>query len=250
VKCVVLTTKERRPVPSPTVFIIADNADSAGIWIDALRRRGIESIHLRYGVQPQDIALPKHFDLVLIDSHETGDIPLEICGIVRAACDKPILLLTPENDERYQLKAYEVGVDECMVAPVSVLVFLAKIRVWLQRVARAESLGEEINESGFHLDPKTRQVFMPDGRAVNLSVQEFQLLRLFLTNPGRVLDTDFLMSRIWNHDTYDNRTILTNLVYRLRQKIDPRSSPGMHIQRIPGEGYRWKSSEPETIVHP
>jgi DNA-binding response OmpR family regulator len=233
----------RRPVPPPTVLIIADNADSAGVWEDALRRQGVESSHLRYGAQTQNISLPKHFDLVLIDSHEAGDIPLEICGIVRAACDKPVLLLTPEDNERYQLRAYEVGVDECVVTPVSVLVFLAKIRVWLQQVARAGYVSEEISESGFHLDPKTRQVFMPDGRAVKLSVHECRLLRLFLTNPGRVLDTDFLMSRIWNHDTYDNRTLLTNLVYRLRKKIDPLSSPGMHIQFIPGEGYKWESSE-------
>jgi DNA-binding response OmpR family regulator len=229
-------------MPPYMVHIIADNADSAGVWEDALRRQGVESSHLRYGAQTQNISLPKHFDLVLIDSHEAGDIPLEICGIVRATSDKPIMLLTPEDNERYQLKAYEAGVDECVVTPVSVLVFLAKIRVWLQQVARAGYISEEISESGFHLDPKARQVFLPDGRAVKLSVHECRLLHLFLANPGCVLETDFLMSRIWSRDSCDDRTVLTNLVYRLRKKIDPLSSPGMHIQYIPGEGYKWESN--------
>jgi DNA-binding response OmpR family regulator len=229
-------------MPPYMVHIIADNADSAGVWEDVLRRQGVGSSHLRYGAQTQDIALPEHFDLVLIDSHEAGDIPLEICGIVRAACDKPIMLLTPEDNERYQLKAYEAGVDECIVAPMSVLVFLAKIRVWLRRGAVAHSISEEISESGFHLDSKTRQVFIPDGRAVKLSLQEFQLLRLFLANSGRILQTDLLMSRIWSRDSCDDRTLLTNLIYRLRKKIDPPSSPGMNIQYIPGEGYKWESN--------
>jgi two-component system OmpR family response regulator len=231
-------------MPPHMVFIIADNADSAGVWIDALRRRGIENTYLRYGVQTQNLSLPEHFDLVLIDCHATGDIPLEFCGIVRTACDKPILLLTPENNEWYQLKAYAVGVDECIVAPMSILLVLAKLQAWLHWVpgAGAQSVSEEISKLGFYLNPKTRQVVTPNGRALKLSLQEFQLLRLFLANPGRVLESDLLMSRIWSRDSRDNRTLLSNLVYRLRQKLDPLSSPSMYIQRIPGEGYKWESN--------
>ena len=230
-------------MPPSTVLIIADNVESASVWGDVLRRRRIESTQLGYEVQPQDISLSGHFDLVLLDSQTGGDAAIVICAVVRTMSDKPILLLTPENDERYQLKAYDAGVDECLVSPMSILILLAKIQVWLKRVAGAEyAHEEELSESGFRLHPKTRQVSLPDGRSVKLSVYEFRLLRLLLANPGRVLPTDFLMSRIWSRDTDDNRTLLTNLVYRLRQKIDPRSSPGMHIQRIPGEGYEWNSN--------
>jgi DNA-binding response OmpR family regulator len=59
------------------------------------------------------------------------------------------------------------------------------------------------------------------------------------------LQTDLLVNRIWSHDTPGDKNLLLNLIYRLRQKLDPRSSPGMHIQRIPGEGYRWKSTRAE-----
>jgi DNA-binding response OmpR family regulator len=232
-------------VPPSTVLIIGDNADSAGVWGDALRYRGIESIHLRYEVQTPNLSLPDHFDLILIDSHTADNTALVLCADVRARSDKPILLLIHENGEQFQIKAYAVGVDECIVAPMSVLVFLAKIHVWLRRGAVAHSVSEEISESGFRLNLKTRRVFLPDGRAVKLSSQECRLLHLFLANPGRILQTDLLVNRIWSHDTPGDKNLLLNLIYRLRQKLDPRSSPGMHIQRIPGEGYRWKSTRAE-----
>ena len=246
-KSLVLTRRESILVPRSKVLIIADNVESANVWEDALRRRCIESIHLGYGVQTPNIFLPEpnSFALSLVDSQTGGDTALAICASVRAMSDKPILLLTPENDERYQLKAYDAGVDEYLVTPANVLLVTAKIKVWLQRVAAAEHLSEELSESGFRLNPKTHQVFTPDGKAVKLSAHELRLLRLLLANPGRVLPTDFLISRVWSHDAHGDKKLLINLVYRLRQKIDSRSSRGEHIQRIPGEGYRWKSSEAE-----
>jgi two-component system, OmpR family, response regulator RegX3 len=232
-------------VPPCTVLIIADNANSAGGWEDALRRRGIESIHLRYGIHPQNLSLPDRFNLVLIDSYAASDTALAICAIVRAASDKPILLLTHENDERYQLKAYEVGVDECMVAPMSVLLFLAKIQVWLQRISVTADMREEISESGFLLNIKTRHVVTPNGKAVKLSIQEARLLHLFLMNPCHILEKDFLQSRVWSHQIYGDKKMLTNLVYRLRQKIESPASSTTYIQYIAGEGYRW---EPHCVA--
>jgi DNA-binding response OmpR family regulator len=245
VKFVIFNVQERRPVPLPKVLIIAGNANSAGVLEDALRRQRIESSHLGYGVQTQTIALPEldAFALVLIDNYTASDTALVICGLVRAKFDKPILLRTYENDERYQLRAYEAGVDECVIAPVCPLLFLAKIRVWLQRAAYAEDVIVEVSESGFHLNPKTRLVVTPDGKAVNLSDQEFRLLYLFMTNPGRVLESDFLLSHVWGQHTVGEKKLLKNLVYRLRHKIDFPSSPTTHIHYIHGEGYKWESGE-------
>ena len=233
-------------MPRSKVLIIADNVELAGIWEDTLRRQGIESRQLRYGVQTQNIALPQldSFDLVLIDDYTSSDTALLIIGLVRAKCDKPILLLTYENDERHQLRAYEAGVDECVIEPVSFLLFLAKIRVWLQRVAHAEDKREEISKSGFLLDPRTRQVFKPDGEAVNLSVRELRLLHLLMTNPGHVLETDFLLSQVWGHNTCGEKKLLRDLVYRLRQKLDSNSPRGKHIRVIAHQGYMWVSDMP------
>ena len=240
-----IAVKERTDMASPKVLIIADNAESAGVWEDALRRRSIESIHLRYAARTQDINLPEDFNLVLVDSHSESDTALVICGIVRAKCDKPIILLTHEYDVRYQLKAYEMGVDECVVRPVSVLLFLAKISVWLYRAVVVRYESDEVTASGFRADPKTRQMYTPDGRVVRLSLLEFRLLRLFLANQGRVLETDFLLSRIWVHASNGDRRLLTNLIYRLRQKIEQNSTRCTYIRRMAGQGYLWDSTGSE-----
>jgi DNA-binding response OmpR family regulator len=228
-------------VPHPTILIIADNADSAGVWIDALKRRSIKSIHLRYGSQTQEITLPAadHFDLVLIDSYLESEKALLVCNLVRAKCDKPVLLLTQEEDERYLLRAYQAGVDECIMTPISVLLFLAKISVWLHRAVVATYENEEISASGLRLDPKTRQVFMPDGRTIKLSLLEFRLLRLLLANEGRVLETEFLLSHVWVRNSDGDRRLLTNLIYRLRQKFEANSSLVGNIRVMAGQGYVW-----------
>jgi len=229
-------------MPSPKVLIIADNAESANVWEDALRRRSITSTHIRYGTQTQDISLPEHFDLVLIDSHFESAAALLMCSLVRTRCDKPILLLTHETSERYQLKAYEAGVEECVVRPVSVLLFLAKISVWLHRAAIVKEESGEVVASGFRADPKTRKMYTPDGRVVRLSMLEFRLLCLFLANQGRVLETDFLLSRVWVHASPNDKRLLTNLVYRLRQKIESDNLQTKHIQLIAGQGYVWDAN--------
>ena len=226
------------------ILIIADNADSAGVWIDALKRRSIKSIHLRYGAQTQELMLPEadRFDLVLIDSYLESEKALWVCSLVRSKCDKPILLITQEEDERYLLSAYQAGVDECIVTPISVLLFLAKISVWLHRAVVATYENEEISASGLRLDPKTRQVFMPDGRTIKLSLLEFRLLRLLVANEGRVLESEFLLSHVWVRNSEGDRRLLTNLIYRLRQKFEADPSHPSHIRVMAGQGYVWDPS--------
>ena len=233
--------KEQKYVPLPRVLIISDNTESAVIWENALRRRSIEAIHLAFRARPQDLALPEFFDLVLIDSNSEGDAALAICGLVRAKSNKPLLLLTYETNELYQLKAYQSGVDECIVTPVSVLVFLAKIKVWLHRASVMKYQSGEISASGFRTEPRTRRVFTPDGKTIRLSVLEFRLLSLFLANPGHVLETDFLLNRVWNQNPPNDRKLLFNLVYRLRRKIEPHSPRGKHIRLISDQGYMWET---------
>jgi DNA-binding response OmpR family regulator len=241
-----LLYKEQKHVPLPRVLIISDNTESAVIWENALRRRSIEVIHLAYRARYQNLSLPEFFDLVLIDSNSESETALAICGLVRTKSDKPILLLTCEPNELYQLKAYQAGVDECVVTPVSVLIFLAKIKVWLHRASVMRYESGEISASGFRTEPRLRRVFTPDGKSIRLSVLEFRLLSLFLANPGHVLETDFLLSRVWNHNPPTDRKLLFNLVYRLRRKIEPHSPQGKHIRLITDQGYMWETDGFET----
>jgi two-component system, OmpR family, response regulator len=236
-------------VPHSNILIIADNTDSAGVWKDALKRRFIESTTLRYGAKTEEIRLPDLdlFDLVLIDSYLESEKALWICGLVRAECDKPVLLLTHEGDERYLLRAYQAGADECIVAPVSVLLFLAKISVWLHRAIVTQYENEEISASGLRLDPKTRQVFMSDGKVIKLSLLEFRLLRLLVANEGRILETEFLLSHVWVHNAEGDRRLLTNLIYRLRQKLESHSAQIANIRLMAGQGYVWDSNGDEAV---
>ncbi len=231
-------------MPFPQALLIADDADSASVWENILQRRSIECIHVRYEAGAQTLTLPDDFDLVLIDSSFDSETAIHLCSFVRAKSRKPILLITYETDVRYQLRAYEAGVDDCVVRPVSVLVFLAKLGAWINRTATVhyDPSREDLVASGYRADPKTRRVSTPDGRVVQLSTLEFRLFRLLLANQGHVLQTDFLLSHVWVHGSGGDPRLLSNLVYRLRRKIGQNSSKNGHICRVPGQGYRWDPS--------
>jgi two-component system response regulator ResD len=234
------------------VLILADDIDSATIRAGILRHRSIETRIIRYGPQSKGVKLTGQYNLVLIDSNYNSEDALALCRQVRAECAKPLLLLTYESDVRYHIDAYAAGADDCITNTVSVLLFLAKIAAWLRRdaVMRAEAatvLREEnplrtvdngkVSKNGLTVDPKSRRVSTPEGHAVKLSVLEFRLFRIFLANQGRVLETSHLLSKVWdNYEDVDTR-LLTNLVYRLRQKLAAEPIKLNHIRTVDRIGY-------------
>ncbi len=234
----------------PVVLILADNIDNAQLQADGLKHRSIESQIRRFGAQTGTVTLPKRYNLVLIDSMYSGEAALTLLRQIRNECATPIVLVTHELDVRYQLAAYEAGVDECIVQPISAMLLLAKISVWLRQQAATTSEAEQEdpcagapsrNTRGsrheFALDPKSRRVTTVDGFSVKLSILEFRLFQIFLANEGRVLETNQLLSKVWlNYDEVDAR-LLTNLVYRLRQKLYAEPFKRAYIRKVDRIGY-------------
>ena len=232
------------------VLILADNLEDAGVHASMLKHRGLESRVIRYGPHGGAIRLPRRYDLVLIDSYYASAGALAIVRQLRDECTKPIVLLTHETDDRYQIDAYAAGVNECVVRPIDPLLLLAKLAVWLKKCtilpSREELVRSSYNQTPRYddlkvdnptLDPKSRQVTTRDGRNVKLSVQEARLFQIFLANPGRVLETNYLLSRIWHSDKDVDARLLTNLIYRLRQKLYTGSKKINQIRSIDRIGY-------------
>lgn len=223
------------------VMIVCDDPDTCQIWAHSLRQKGIEVIatgSAELVIKQWAEEIP---DLVVIDVNTPELDGIALCLRLREEAVVPILLFTPRNNESHILEAYQAGVDECVAKPVSPALFLAKVKVWLRRswTIPAESL-EVVQISDLHLDPYARQVRRDTGDSVRLTNLEFRLLYLLMKNPGRILETEYIVERVWGYHGEGNSHLLKNLVYRLRRKIEPDQHHTLYLHTESGIGYKFQ----------
>jgi two-component system KDP operon response regulator KdpE len=221
-------------VTSNRILLVTDNIDSAKAYAALLTLQGIE-VSVGRPEQIDQMCEGTLYHLALIDINNRAIDALKVCRQIH--CCGPILLMTYEHDERYLLEAYHLGVDECIVKPIGLDLFSAKIQAWLRRVARPENTASVLTHKGFRLHLEQRKVITPDGSIVKLSRLEFELIRLFLNNVGRILEIQWILDRVWANTDETDHDLVKNLVYRLRRKIEPDPFNPRYLQTITGYGY-------------
>jgi DNA-binding response OmpR family regulator len=178
-------------------------------------------------------------DLIILDLNLSEDALLELVKRLRAGTLIPILLLTSSSNERFVLDAYKSGVDECIHKSISTALFKAKIKVWLRRSwAMAASTLDPLRIGKFHLFPSERTIIVDDEKPVRLTNLELRLLYFLMGRPNRAVSVEELNQRVWGYTSEMDNTMLKNVVYRLRNKIESNPAKPRFIQTIPGVGYK------------
>ena len=145
----------------------------------------------------------------------------------------PIIMLTARSEERDELLGFELGVDEYITKPFSPKILVARIEAILRR-GSSTSTGEILEADGIRVDKDAHEVTV-DGKPVDLSNKEFELLTYFMENKGIALSREKILNNVWNYDYFgDARTIDTH-VKKLRSKLGPK---GDNIKTIWGMGYK------------
>lgn len=181
-------------------------------------------------------------DLVILDRMMPEVDGVEVCRRIRASGSHvPILMLTARDEVADRVSGLDAGADDYVLKPFAMEELLARVRVQLrrsqemaERVSRSER-EQELQFEGLRLDPSTREV-MRDGRLVELTTKEFELLRLFMTNPRHVLTRETIMEKVWGYDYSGESNVLEVYVATLRQKLEEHGEPRV-IQTVRGVGY-------------
>lgn len=223
-----------------TVLVISDDPQSARMWAYGLKQSNLDTCLAGFSEKTLGIWMDEFPDLIVLEDYNAQADVLEFCRRMRGDAAVPILLLTSRNDEAYLLEAYAAGVDDCVPHPVSPRLFMAKVTAWLRRshMVPAAAL-DEIQVSGFHLDPDYKQVILPDGQAVKLTNLETRLLYLLMNHPGWIMETNYLIDRVWGFFGRGDSALLKNVVYRLRRKIEPNPSQPRYLITESTLGYRF-----------
>jgi DNA-binding response OmpR family regulator len=215
------------------VFVVCDQSATAPIWGYLIREKGLVAILETVVERAMDRALEDIPDLIVIDINGSHAQRMELCRKYRALTACPMLLFMPSNNELEILEAYQAGVDECVVKPISPAIFLAKIMAWIRR-SWSQPMSP-VGTSQLKLDPAHRSALGRAGREVRLTNLEFRLLHLLMSRPGNVFKADEIMRTVWGLEKVD-LTLLKNVVYRLRKKLEEETGEAQLIQTQPG-GY-------------
>ena len=220
-----------------TVLVVDDEARMRKLVCDFLQKKGYRYVEAEDGEQAIDRFFErKDIDLVILDVMMPKMDGWAVCKEIRQYSKVPIIMLTARSEERDELLGFKLGVDEYISKPFSPKILMARIDAILRRTGQDE---EAVSVGGIVIDKKAHLVTI-DGKTIELSVKEFELLSYFMDNRGVALSREKILNNVWNYDYYgDARTIDTH-VKKLRSKMGDK---GEYIKTIWGMGYKF---EPEA----
>jgi DNA-binding response OmpR family regulator len=226
-------------VISAKTLIISDDTETAQIWSYILSQKGIEASLVTSSDNDSTGRRPEYaHDLIIIDWNASQMDVVRLTKHMRTEATVPILLLMPREDEARILEAYEAGADEVIIKPISARLFSMKAKAWLRRSWTVPtSMLDSFQVGDLRLDPAQRQLVTNSGTAIKLTSLEFRLLHLLMSHPNQVLESALIIDRVWGAIGEGDTTLLKNVVYRLRRKIEPDPGQPRYIQAMLGEGY-------------
>ena len=221
------------------ILVVDDEARMRKLVRDFLERQGYMVLEAADGEEAVDIFFSeKDIALILLDVMMPRMDGWQVCREVRQYSKVPIIMLTARSDERDELLGFQLGVDEYISKPFSPKILVERVDAVLRRT-NAQGASEIVESSGIRIDKTAHQVSI-DGKDIELSFKEFELLSYFVENKGIALSREKILNAVWNYDYYgDARTIDTH-VKKLRAKMGDK---GALIKTIWGMGYKFEPAE-------
>jgi two-component system response regulator RegX3 len=230
----------QNPNHTPVIFVVCDRGDTAPLWGYILRHQGLKVILETSIIEALDHWSVEIPDLVVIDIDIERQDPIHLYKRFREVSVAPILLFLPTHHETQILEAYAAGVDEVVVKPISPAIFLAKIMAWVRRswIMPADALNL-VRAGKYRLESTSRCFVGPDEVEIKMTNLEFRLSHVLLSRPGHVFPADDIVETIWGGYGTGDQTLLKNVVYRLRKKIEADPSHPVLLQTWQG-GYSFQ----------
>lgn len=218
------------------ILVVDDEARMRKLVKDFLVKNNFEVIEAEDGQKALDIFFDdKDISLIILDVMMPKMDGWEVVREVRAYSKVPIIMLTAKTEERDELQGFELGVDEYISKPFSPKILVARVDAILRRTTQVTS--EDILEAGGIIVNKAAHNVTIDGKEIELSYKEFELLTYFIENKGIALSREKILNNVWNYDYFgDARTIDTH-VKKLRGKMGEK---GELIKTIWGMGYKFE----------
>ncbi len=227
-----------------TILIVEDEQNIVDILSFNLSREGYDTLEAYDGPTGLQLALEQNPDLILLDLMLPGMNGFDVCRKVReSGSSTPILMLTAREEEADKVLGLELGADDYITKPFSMRELLARVKANIRRVemvpaaAQPEKSGDVLRLGRVTID-REKAVVTKDGRALDLTQREYDLICYLAAQPGKVFSREALMEHVWNYEGYVGDVRAVDVaVRRLREKIEDDPASPKFIVTKRGMGY-------------
>ncbi|MBQ1172017.1 MAG: response regulator transcription factor [Lachnospiraceae bacterium] len=209
----------------------------------SLEQDGMEVTCAYDGEEALTLAKAEKFDIILLDVMLPGLTGFEVCQQIRDFSNVPIIMLTAKGDDMDKILGLEYGADDYITKPFNILEVKARIKAIMRRsgsASKEKKPEDAILERGdIKIDRESRRVYI-EGREINLTAKEFDVLELLMMNPNKVYSREKLLTLVWGEDyPGDVRTVDVH-IRRLREKTEENPSEPKYVHTKWGVGYYFK----------
>ena len=217
------------------ILVVDDESRMRKLVKDFLVKQNFEVLEAGNGEEAVDTFYEnKDIALIILDVMMPKMDGWEVCREIRKYSKVPIIMLTAKSDEKDELLGFELGVDEYISKPYSPKILVARVEAILRRSNMLDD--GEVSIGGITINQSAHEVKI-DGKTIELSYKEFELLTYFMNNQGIALSRERILNNVWDYDYFgDARTIDTH-VKKLRSKLGDK---GEYIKTIWGMGYKFE----------
>lgn len=226
-------------MPKSKIFIVDDDKDIVNLVEDILTDDGYEIEKAYNGRDALEKINKNHFDLIILDIMLPDIDGLEVCRKIRDSVDVPILFLTAKSKSIDKVVGFEIGADDYITKPFDDNELASRVKAHIRRQKRASGntagSGASVRYDGIEINKNSYEVFL-EGKKVDLSTREFQILAFLMNNPNIVLTREQIYNNVWGYEDFGDINTVTVHIKKLREKIDKNDR---FIKTVWGAGYKF-----------
>lgn len=229
-----------------TILIIDDEKAIVDILTFNLQREGYRVVSALDGEEGVEVATRENPDLILLDLMLPKMDGFEVCKYIRRTMSTPIIMLTAREEEVDKILGLELGADDYMTKPYSMRELLARVKANIRRreiditeEERTKSTETSLEFGELVIDLNSVSV-TKNGKFVELTPREFELIKFLATNANHVFSREELMEKVWNYEYFGDLRTVDVTVRRLREKIEDNPAEPVYILTRRGAGYMFK----------
>lgn len=232
---------------SKRILVVEDDPDISHLLEIHLKDNAFEVDVVSNGIDGLELARTQSYQLIVLDLMLPGLDGLEVCRHLRnQAVTVPILMLTARSSEIDRVLGLELGADDYLTKPFSIMELQARIKAILRRVDisnqhQPANLADKIEAGKLLIDVSRRHVLI-DNQAVELTAKEFDLLLYFARHPGQVFSRGQLLDQVWGYSHNGYEHTVNSHINRLRRKIEADAEQSQYIETVWGVGYRFRET--------
>ena len=218
------------------ILVVDDESRMRKLLRDFLTAKGYQILEAEDGEKAIEVFEENRnkIKLILLDVMMPKLDGWSVLRKIRQESNLPVIMLTARGEEQDELFGFELGVDEYISKPFSPKILVARVEALLKRT-RAEENGTK-DYGGIIIDSKGRTVTV-DGKQIEMSLREYELLKYLVDNKGIALSRDKILNNVWNYDYYGDSRTIDSHIKKIRHKLGKK---GKNIQTIRGIGYKFE----------